>query len=217
MNSPTFTLFPSLHRELRLLIWTFTLPISRRIDLDLSKIPNPPLTLFTNRESRSLTLEHYEWVPVLRCYIDFSIDLFNYNLLSSFRDLTPKAENLVFSFTSLESPSFEHYIRGQLRRLDVESFPRLKKMLVVGHYFRYTEVWGPTQAQEGKPTRKRVYDSLEGMREIAEEKLQEVRKGESYAMDEVASQAPSVSFEVCEKCFKDFEEGVLGMGSICRY
>ena len=86
----------------------------------------------------------------------------------------------------------------------------------MGHYFWYTEVWSPTQAQEGKPTRRRVDDSLEGMREIAEEKLQEVRKGKGYVMDEVASQAPNVSFEVCEKCFKNFEEGVPGMGCIRR-
>ena len=85
----------------------------------------------------------------------------------------------------------------------------------MGHYFWYTEVWCPTQAQEGKPTRKRVDDSLQGIREIAEQELQEVRRrGEGYAMNEVTLQAPNVSLEVCEKYFKDFEEGMLGMGCI---
>ena len=69
--------------------------------------------------------------------------------------------------------------------------------------------FGHTQAQEGKPTRRRVDDSLNAMREIAEEKLQEAKKRKGYAMDEVASQAPNVSFEVREKCFKDFARGCV--------
>jgi hypothetical protein len=68
-----FTLFPSLPAELRLKIWSFTLPTSRILEISFSPLKNtyvpntlPPTALSITHESRCHTLESYTYLKLGR-------------------------------------------------------------------------------------------------------------------------------------------------------
>jgi hypothetical protein len=94
MDTPSSLVFSNLPTELRQLIWSFTLPESRKIyrprprglspykksfikllaNFQAVKEPQGPIALEINHESRLVALQHYEWVEELHCYFDFSKD-----------------------------------------------------------------------------------------------------------------------------------------------
>jgi hypothetical protein len=126
MDTQTSLVFPNLPTELRQLIWSFTLPESRKIyrprprglspymnsfikllaNFQAVKEPRGPIALEINHESRVVALQHYEWVEELHCYFDFSKDsIFYRNLKKSLS----KARRIFSIFSILPPMAFDEY------------------------------------------------------------------------------------------------------------
>jgi len=140
-----FTMFSRLPKELRLQIWTYSMPRGRL--LKIREIPTleaptchaaPPMTLFINRESRAESLSHYQLL-----FKDYT------SLSDTFRRPTPiyfypNADTIFFenqrfwtiaaqsrsleeyglNFNSIKSIRFEYY-RPYSRRIPQRAPPRL--------------------------------------------------------------------------------------------
>jgi hypothetical protein len=85
MADPTFHFFPKLPTELRFAIWELAFPGPRTtmpilplgILEDLTARPQNPSTLYANKESRQITLKHYDKIGAPSRgprYVNFAVD-----------------------------------------------------------------------------------------------------------------------------------------------
>lgn len=192
----TFSLFPRLPRELRLMIWRLTLPRPRRIRQNENRMY--PITLSINQESRAMALQHYKvettkaWSAIgVPCYVDYSADFIHE------MDLPPFAlrntQNLIQEYA--DSVGLESRIRSHLEGT-VDMLPSLKELLVIVHY-RELYAYGPF-----KPIESQVQKKLQLIRSNIIDGLRCLRTQWGLQGRVVGWKVPNIAMETCKLCFR---------------